>query len=544
MAANLAGRDQTASAALKWNSISATQKRPRAHSRVPQYIEAPDPRDRAFEVLSGTVTALKSRQRLGPWPRQSLPTEPRLRRMAFDQGRVTFVRFKVAGEAPAAAEPALLEHLQEHAFKETPIGAPDEVEVGFTTGVHLLDTEFTYDKCVFGNCVHFAMRVDAHKVPSEWKKAYRKLHEQALAAGNPSGMATREQKLEAREEADRLIHQDLAAGRFRRSKLVSLLWDTASQTVYCAALGEALHEHLRLLFRQAFRVDLHAISAGASAGFVLDKAGRTRDFEDLMPSPLTAAPPEVEEGQSRPEVPWVVRAVNLKDFVGNEFLLWLWHALSTTDGSFQIDDRTTLQIAVDQVMDQQCAWDARGKMGLRAHGPLRLPEAGEALKHGKWPRKVGMILADGSNGYELTLQGETLAVSAAKLPDPDETEHPREVIEQRLQQIAELSGYLDGLFGLFLKERTGDQWKSTVKTIREWADHGAAIKRSRRDTSMAPTAPIRSDAGEAAAEGKPEVVVKSDAVEDALERGSSDAEVKAERITEMSPSHADDGAMS
>ncbi len=395
--------------------------------------------------------------------------------MPFRSGRVAFCRFRVVGDAPPAPTQDLLDALSEHAFRETPIGAPDEVESGFTTGEHLLDTSFDHNKNVFGPRLLFALRLDTHQPPAELKRAYRQIHEQAAAADNPSGFATRAQKRDAADEADRLLHEDLAAGKFRKSKTISLLWDLQTRTLYCAAPTNKVLEQLTRLFKLAFECDLVYLSAGVRAGEHLKATGRDRDYEDILPSALTPAPQELDDGDlaTRPPVPWVAKSVDLKDFIGNEWLLWLWYTLDTTTSGSIRTEHGSVFLALEKSLQMDCAWDLRGKQTLTTEpgtGPHRLPEAREALSHGKWPRKVSLILSDGEEAFELTLQADKLVVSAAKLPEPEETpDHPRELVELRLNTLARLSELLDGLYAAFLSERTGSGWDARRQTIRRWA---------------------------------------------------------------------------
>ena len=95
-------------------------------------------------------------------------------------------------------------------------------------------------------------------------------------------------------------------------------------------------------------------------------------------------------------------------------------------------------------------------------------EAGEALKLGKWPRKVGLHLADAEEAYELTLGADPFVVSAARLPEIDDAQSPRELIEARLQRVTHLASLLDGLFDAFLQRRLGGGWKSDREAIKGW----------------------------------------------------------------------------
>lgn len=420
--------------------------------------------------------------------------------MSFTTGRVSFVRFQVIGDAPAIADEAALSILQERAFRETEIGAPDEIESGFVTGQHLLDTQFTYEKNGFGDAILFAMRIDTHKVPADIKNAYKRINEQAAAEGSPTGFASRQEKHEAAEEAGRLIQADLAAGKFRRSKMIPVLWDLKAKQIYLGASGTGPIEQLVKMMRDAFNVDMDYLSAGVAAGRILRQTGRGRDYEDLKPSAFTAPPAravadhedaEYDAPGSRdletPAVPWVAQAVDLKDFLGNEFLFWLWYATETGDGHLDTEAGDTF-IAIDKTLDMDCAWGPGGKQTLRGDGPTRLAEAGEALRTGKWPRKVGMILSDGESQWELAFQADKLIITAAVLPAIEDAQTPREVIEARVLLIRRLATTLDSLYAMFLQQRVTGGWPATRATIRSWIKdrrHGKVAATTQTEPAMA-----------------------------------------------------------
>ncbi len=396
--------------------------------------------------------------------------------MPFQSGRVSFCRFRVHGDAPAQPDETALAILSDFAFKETEIGAPDEVEIGFITGQHILDTQFTYEKNGFGSSLLFALRMDTHKPPSEIKKAYKQIHEQAASAASATGFASKAEKRRAAEEAQRQLHDDLAAGKFRRSKSVPLLWDLKTATLYCGAAGNTVIEKLTRLMKDAFAVDLQYLSAGSLAGVMLRDAGRGRDYEDLKPSAFTPPPPAARENHedadgprdlNAPLVPWVAQAVDLKDFLGNEFAFWLWRCHETADGRVEAG-KDELYVTIDKALDMDCAWDAGGKQTLRGHAITRLPEAGDALRTGKWPRKLGLLIADGEHHFEVTLQVDKMAVSSAVLPEVEDAQSPRELIESRLQLTAALAGALDNLYRAFLDQRTRSGWSSRRGEIRDW----------------------------------------------------------------------------
>ncbi len=399
--------------------------------------------------------------------------------MPFDSGRVTFCRFAVGGDAPSSVDDAVLSILHEHRFREVEIGTPDEVECGFVTPEHLLDTRFTFEKVGYGpngSQALLAVRIDTHKVPADVRRAYRVMNEQAVAAGNSSGFASKGQKREAIELADRQVREDLAKGMYRKSKVVPVLWDFASAQVFCGATGNTVVEQVVRLFRQAFAVELSLLSAGVAAGQLLKGDGRSRDYEDVHPSKFTAPPAdargeddsdESREDPSLPRVPWVAKSVDLKDYLGNELLMWLWWQSETNEGKVATD-KGDAYVAFDRAIDLDCAWGMAGKVGVKGDGPTRYRESAEALRTGKWPRKAGVILADGASQWEFTLSGDAWTVGSAKLPDVPDAQSPRELTEARLDLTTQLAGLLDAVYAAFLKRRIGGSWSADREAIRRW----------------------------------------------------------------------------
>lgn len=410
--------------------------------------------------------------------------------MPFQSGPVSFCRLLVEGDAPQTLDTTTLATLAEYSFRETTVGAPDEVEAGWTTGEHLFDTQFTYEKNgygVGGTCVLFALRIDTHRVPSEVKYAYKRMNEQASAAGNPSGHASKAQRREAMDLAERQIHEDVAAGKFRKSKTIPLFWHLPSRTLFVGNGSPKVLELVAARFKESFNVELVLLSSGAAAANILRKAGRERDFQELRPLAYTRAPhasadqlaaaavatgtDDSPRDMNTPLVPWVATAGDMKDFLGNEFLIWLWFILETQEGLIQVPmEGTTSELAIllDKSLDMECAWGVTGKQSLRGSGPTRLAEAGDALAGGKWPRKAAMMLSDGEHQWELALQADRWAFSGVKLPEVAEAESMREITDARLDLIVRLGETIDALYAVFLKTRAGSGWTGKRTSMRNW----------------------------------------------------------------------------
>jgi hypothetical protein len=180
-----------------------------------------------------------------------------------------------------------------------------------------------------------------------------------------------------------------------------------------------------------------------------------------------------ERDLQTPVVPWVNTAVDTKDFLGNELLLWLWWTMENDEGITAIAGTTgksEIAVVLDKSLDLECGWGVRGKASLRGDGPTKLAEAAEALRMGMWPRKAGMIVADVADQrqWQLSLQADRWMVGSAALPAVEDVSSARELVEYRLQSVRQLAATLDGLFAAFLKQRIGSGWSAKRRTVREW----------------------------------------------------------------------------
>jgi hypothetical protein len=238
------------------------------------------------------------------------------------------------------------------------------------------------------------------------------------------------------------------------------------------------------LFERTFGLELQPISAGSLALNLLKSQAHRRDYEDLRPTRFVLA----DGGESTyPDYPWAAKGPQPKDFLGNEFLLWLWHEADHNDGIIKTDP-AEITLFIDKLLDLDCAYGQTGRDILRGAGPAKMPEALDALRSAKIPRKIGLILDTGQQ-FSLTLSAEPLSVSSARLPDVEDAETPRVLFEERIMLMRDLWRAIDHLFATFLKHRTTSNWESQTNTIRKWIQTPAPrLAAPRREALSEPTA--------------------------------------------------------
>ncbi len=357
-------------------------------------------------------------------------------------------------------------------LRERDLGLPEEEEYGWSGGRHVLDASFTFENNVYADALLFGIRIDTNKVPGDLRKAYQIIEEESAAASNPSGFISKLQKRDAKDVVRRRIDDDLRSGKFRRSKLLPILWDLPTSTLYCNASG-TIQEKLLEIFERTFGLTLMPISAGYAAMRRLEPIGRRRDYEDARPTRFVYGP----EGEHQsPEYPWVTKGPEPKDFLGNEFLLWLWHAADRHGGDIATDAQGDTAVLFDRMLDLDCAFGQTGRDSLRGDGVVRMPEALDALRSGKVPRKAQLTLDAGRQQFVFTLSAETLGVGTLKLPDVEEADNPRVLFEERVQMLRDFNGAIDAIYHAFLKARTSGTWEAQTMVIRKWIQ--ASVKAS------------------------------------------------------------------
>ncbi len=418
--------------------------------------------------------------------------------MSFRSGSISCVRCAVAsGPAPQSLDDALFEALQANRIRPESAGQGTDTASGWIAGRHLLDLWFGYEANAFGGCLLASMRTDTAKVPAGLLRAYRALAldeaagigGRSRAAANAGGAGageprrvTRADRLDAKDRADRRGQEELSQGLWRRIAERPVLWDLALGTIWSPVGSDAAFEQLNTLVDATFGCRIERQTAGRLAASILGARGRSRDFDDLLPSAFVPPPQAVatdEDGAPRtiganPDVPWAT--IHPADWLGNEFLLWLWWASERQEGMVDTEDGE-VAFVLERSLDLSCAWGVSGESTVRGDAPTRTPEAARALLSGKWPRKVGMTLSAQGRAYRFALQADRMECAGLALPKPEEPPSSERVaIEQRIDSFLTFDRAMVSLYAAFLTQRTADSWAAQRDAMRTWMHERASSR--------------------------------------------------------------------
>ena len=378
--------------------------------------------------------------------------------MGFDIGNISYVRFNVVGEHARLPDAETLDKFAALALREGS-ETTSEIDYGWCGPRHVLDADFSVGNLVYNDCVHVGLRVDTNRVPASLKRAYVSSEQSAAAATNPSGLASKRQKKDAKDAAKKKIEEDLASGKFRRSKIINVLWDLPNHTLYAAA-GGTTGEQLVELMERTFNLTLEPITSSVLALAELESKGLRRDFEDLTPTRFAAI-----AGDPPAEYPWTAKGDQAKDFLGNEFLVWLWDATHAAGGEIFVPGTNSMTVMFHRGMELDCVYGQSGRITARFEVPTEMPEVLDAMRAGKVPRRAGLTMAADGQLYTFTLGAESLSIAGLKLPDVDKADSARVLFEERIPLLRDFGKAIDNLYRDFVSSRTCDAWATTRERI-------------------------------------------------------------------------------
>lgn len=380
--------------------------------------------------------------------------------MPFLRGSLSFERFSVSNFNSRIFDDSHIEALQSRAAGRVTTDSEDNVHIGFLGGDHLFDHEFDLGKNVINDAVHAAVRVDSNQIPSAIRQAWLQIELAGLAKDSPSGRVSKKQRAEAKEAVEERCRAEAATGKYRKMSASAWLWDLRQQTVYFGGSGGA-SAHCADLLEQVFEVEVRRMSAGSIAQHWATGADRYSQLDDLTPASFVA-------NHSVSQMPWTNEHSRAPDFLGNEFLLWLWWYLEQESDTVALADQSEVTVMLTKTLTLECPAGESGKETISAESPVKLPEAIQAVRCGKLPRKAGMTLVRQGLRFELALQAETFAISSAKITSDDD--EPIE-IDDRINAIRHLADTIDGMFHTFCDRRTSPAWDQDLSRIRQWLEN-------------------------------------------------------------------------
>ena len=380
--------------------------------------------------------------------------------MGFLSGSMTFERFQIVEDPTAEFGESHLEKLKKFQVGTAKANLYEQPNVGFVAGQHLLDVEFDYAKNVIGEALHFGIRVDSCQIPSPIKKAWMQIELAPMLVDNPSGKPSKAQRQEAKEAVEARCADEADKGNFRRMAETSVLWDAETDTIFLGTTSEKSSDVCLDLLERAFGIELARVTSGRLALNYANESDQYAELCDVQPTAFHA--------HTAPHVVWWNGMSENFDYLGNEFLLWLWWRWEMNSDMIDLPDGTAVSGMFARSLTLDCPQGEFGKESISSDSPVALPETAMAVRMGKLPRKAGLTLVREGEQYDLTLQAERFSVGGARITQVAKDAGDLRDREDRINSVRELCVTVDLLFEAFCQQRIGKSWKSESAEISKW----------------------------------------------------------------------------
>lgn len=427
---------------------------------------------------------------------------------------MTFRTFDVSGQRVARAHAqSLAEKL--NAFRFTGLGSAAEGQaVGWVGPEHVLDADFSLAHVLHGPFLCFGYRVDRRKVPGDLLAAHVALEIAGWQAANEGKRVPKSERARIKKDVKKKLLEETPA----TSKATPCWWDLSEGRLYVGSASKAIDEGARDLFERTFGTD------GKHAPRPTSRFPRFMAGDAVSTLEIAYGQFETESAirETKPlrlfggEAPPAETA----DFLGREFLTWLWFRGETSPGIDVLGVRGAhgpggsrrqrlaesskggeVTVFVNDALSF-VSGDKKDTTVAVSHGaPTVRPEATAALRAGLTLRKAKLTVSRGESLWSFTLDGETFDVSGLKVsrpvkiqeepgeqklfeegaPDATEVEEAavakkaareaegEDAKSDRLGEAADLRETIDALFLRFLSERLNRRaWLVVEKSMRAW----------------------------------------------------------------------------
>jgi hypothetical protein len=160
-------------------------------------------------------------------------------------------------------------------------------------------------------------------------------------------------------------------------------------------------------------------------------------------------------------------------FLGGEFLTWLWFVIENEPDLLRTIDADLLSLEIGNRM----VLERRPQRGSLETVTIKGDHAGMeegllAVRKGALVAEMNLVFTAGDNQWHFTLKGESLNVSGLKVPETAPTESTEEVegaVIDKTFLCDRIVQLVENFFRRFIELRLGKGWSETlVPRMRKW----------------------------------------------------------------------------
>lgn len=155
----------------------------------------------------------------------------------------------------------------------------------------------------------------------------------------------------------------------------------------------------------------------------------------------------------------MVDLINRTQFLGPEFLTWLWYRVELQQGIFDVGGELgAFELWFDDRLVVGSATMGAQENHFKGGHPASSAEARTALRLGKMANQAKLRIVRASAEWSFVLKDD-LSVSGVKIPAVLGRED-EEQLDERMMLLDQLDAMIKGLLGQFLALRTSPEWQS------------------------------------------------------------------------------------
>ncbi len=169
----------------------------------------------------------------------------------------------------------------------------------------------------------------------------------------------------------------------------------------------------------------------------------------------------------------VAVAYSRYQFLGEEFLSWLWYVIENDPELLQAIDPelAALEIGHRMVLINRRHRDAAETVTIRGDH-AGMDEGLLTLKKGGMVSEIHLIYRSGDHEWQFSLKGESLNISSLKVPATGKTETQEEIegaVIEKIFMCEKAVGLINRLYDRFITLRLSSEWdRGVVPSVRKW----------------------------------------------------------------------------
>ncbi len=166
-------------------------------------------------------------------------------------------------------------------------------------------------------------------------------------------------------------------------------------------------------------------------------------------------------------------ASSVDEFIGQEFLTWLWYRSDTSPDSFVTEDGEGFTVSMEQRIIVQGGVGDEKETASVSGAFSSLSEARFGLSMGKKVVRALLHIEKDSMVYQFVVKADDFTLSSVKTPKAakdslSEEDDPESIFLEKLFLLENCADFLDTIFTVFIKLRLSREWVQEVQEMHKW----------------------------------------------------------------------------